>query len=118
MAKWEVKLTATAKAHLREIKDKRVQQTIYKRLRKLEENPEQQGKALIGELAGYRSVRAVGQRYRIIYKVLQDRVVVMVVGLGIRKEGDKNDIYTKALFLLNKGLLDPTQSESEKDPNE
>lgn len=45
-------------------------------------------------LSGFRSVRAVGQRYRIIYKVEQEQVLVLVVGIGRRKDGDKKDIYT------------------------
>ncbi|MEH2322803.1 MAG: type II toxin-antitoxin system RelE/ParE family toxin [Nostoc sp.] len=51
-------------------------------------------------LKGYRSVRAVGQRYRIIYKVELEKVVVLVVGVGLRKEGDKGDIYTLLQKLL------------------
>lgn len=115
MTKWEVKLTAKAKEQLKEVKDRRIQKVIYKRLKKLEENPEQQGKALRDELAGFRSVRAVGQRYRIIYKVLEEKVIVTVVGLSIRKEGDKKDVYTQTLKLLNHGLLEPATTESEKD---
>lgn len=49
--------------------------------------------SLIRDLAGYRSVRAVGQRYRIIYEFDYGRQEVWVVTLGIRKEGDKTDVY-------------------------
>jgi mRNA interferase RelE/StbE len=49
---------------------------------------------LIDALAGLRSVRAVGQRYRIIYKVEPAKVLVIAVGVGRRKDGDKRDIYT------------------------
>ncbi|MBE9051374.1 type II toxin-antitoxin system RelE/ParE family toxin [Nostocales cyanobacterium LEGE 11386] len=59
----------------------------------LKTDPEKQGKPLVDKLKGYRSIRAVGQRYRIIYKVELDKVVVLVVGLGMGKEGDKGDIY-------------------------
>ena len=45
-------------------------------------------------LLGFRNVRAVGQRYRIVYKVEQEQVLVLVVGIGRRKDGDKKDIYT------------------------
>jgi mRNA interferase RelE/StbE len=38
-------------------------------------------------------VRAVGQRYRIIYELDDGRQEVWVVTLGIRKEGDKTDVY-------------------------
>jgi len=61
---------------------------------------------LTDELTSYRSVRAVGQRYRIIYKVEEQRVMILVVALGIRKEGDKKDIYELAKKLKRLGLLD------------
>ncbi|MEH2401584.1 hypothetical protein [Nostoc sp.] len=59
-----------------------------------------EGKPLVDKLKGYRSVRAVGQRYRIIYKVKLEKVVVLVVGVGLRKEGDKGDIYPLLQRLL------------------
>jgi len=58
------------------------------------------------ELIGYRSVRVVGQRYRILYTIEAERVPVIVVALGIRKEGDKKDAYELAKKLLRLGLLD------------
>lgn len=51
--------------------------------------PEKQAKPMTGDLAGYHSIRAVGQRYRIIYKIEDEHVIVFVVGLGIHKEGDE-----------------------------
>ncbi|KOP25448.1 plasmid stabilization protein [Hapalosiphon sp. MRB220] len=76
------------------VKDKRQQQALSDRIDKLKTDPEKQGKPLVDNLKGYRSVRGVGQRYRIIYKVEFEKVVVLVVGVGLRKEGDKGDIYT------------------------
>ena len=73
-----------------------------------------QGKPLIGELDGYYSVRAVGQRYRITYTIEQAQVTVMIVALGIRKDGSKQDVYTLAKKLLRLGLLD----ESDEDRND
>jgi len=58
------------------------------------------------ELIGYRSIRTIGQRYRIIYKVDGEKVTVLVVTVGIRKEGDKKDAYELAKRLMRKGLLD------------
>ena len=58
------------------------------------------------ELSGYRTIRAVGQRYRIIYKVENEKVTVLVVALGIRKEGDKKDVYEQAKRLKQSGWLD------------
>jgi len=62
--------------------------------------------ARLGELAGYRSIRAVGQRYRIIYKVEQAKVIIIVVAVGLRKEGAKKDIYALARKLLRLRLTE------------
>ena len=50
---------------------------------------------MVGPLRGLYSVRT-GGRYRIIYKVVQQHVVVVVVAVGIRKDGDRKDIYALA----------------------
>ena len=74
---------------------------ILTRIEKLKDEPERQGKALSEELSGYRSIRAVGQRYRIVYKIEQDQVLVVIVGVGRRKEGDKRDIYAVTQDLIS-----------------
>jgi mRNA interferase RelE/StbE len=50
-------------------------------------------------------VHAVGQRYRIIYRVERAIVTIIVVAAGIRKEGSREDIYRVAEKLLRLGLL-------------
>ncbi|MFN5137074.1 MAG: type II toxin-antitoxin system RelE family toxin, partial [Pseudanabaena sp.] len=67
----------------------------------------------LGELDGYYSVRAVGQRYRIIYAIEQAQVTVMIVALGIRKDGSKQDVYALTKKLLRLGLLD--ESDEDRD---
>jgi mRNA interferase RelE/StbE len=44
----------------------------------------------------------VGQRYRIVYEIEEETIVVLVIGVGRRKDGDKRDIYR----LLGKLLQD------------
>ena len=105
MKRWIVSLTRDAEIQLSSIRDQRIRNALIARLRQLENEPESQGKALTDELAGYRSIRAVGQRYRIIYKIKAERVIVTVVALGMRKEGDKKDIYQLAKKLMRLGLL-------------
>ncbi|MEH2191276.1 MAG: type II toxin-antitoxin system RelE/ParE family toxin [Nostoc sp.] len=97
---YEIELTSLALEMLTDVKDKRHQKSLSERIDKLKTDPEKQGKPLIDKLRGYRSVRGVGQRYRIIYKVELEKVVVLVVGFGLRKEGDKGDIYTLLQRLL------------------
>jgi mRNA interferase RelE/StbE len=106
MKRWRVGLTRNAEIQLAAIKDRRAQEGLRSSLRRLEYEPELQGKPLIDELVDYRSVRAVGQRYRIIYKVDGEQVTVLVVTLGIRKDGDKKDVYNLAKKLIRLGLLD------------
>src|SRR5205823_8242872 len=96
-------LAKQARKQLTEITDSRILKHISQRIDKLEYEPEKQGKPLNDDLAGYRSVRAVGQRYRIIYKIDEDRVLVLVVTVGIRKEGDKHDAYAQAIKLARLG---------------
>jgi len=99
---YEIQLTLLALEMLEAVKDRREQEKLRDRIDQLKVEPQKQGKALVDNLSGFRSIRAVGQRYRIVYQVEQDRVLVVVVGLGRRKDGDKKDIYT----ILEK-LLDP-----------
>jgi mRNA interferase RelE/StbE len=102
---YEIIITPVAMDLLRAIPDRRVQKTIAASIDRLTKEPEKQGKPLLGEFLGYRSLRAVGQRYRIIYRVDRGQILVIVVAVGIRKEGDRRDIYALAQKLLRSGLL-------------
>lgn len=106
MKRWEVVLAGEAKLQLASIKVTRLRELLRASLRHLEYEPDKRGKPLRDELAGLHSVRAVGQRYRIIYKLKKEQLIVVVLVLGIRKEGDKKDIYALAKKLMRSGLLD------------
>jgi mRNA interferase RelE/StbE len=106
---YTIEITSTALRMLKGIPDFRVREKIRNRIDGLKKDPQKQGMPLIGNLAGYRSIRAVGQRCRIIYQVKNEKVVVLVLALGIRKESDKKDIYALAKKLLHLGLLEPPQ---------
>jgi mRNA interferase RelE/StbE len=103
---WPVFITPAAQRMLQAIPDERVRGKIGGVIDRLRQEPEKQGKALLGELAGYRSVRAVGLRYRILHKVEKARVIVIVVAVGLRKEGAKQDIYALARKLLRLRLTE------------
>lgn len=103
---WPVFITPTAQRMLQAIADRRIREKIGDIIDRLRQDPEKQGKALLGELAGYRSIRAVGQRCRIIYKVEKSRVIVIVMAVGLRKEGAKKDIYALARKLLRLRLTE------------
>ena len=102
---FKVFITPTALKMLNEIPDAMVREKIRHIIDRLQHEPEKQGRPLLGELAGYYSIRGVGQRYRIIYKVEKKRVVVLVVAVGLRREGSKKDIYTLAKKLLRLKLV-------------
>src|SRR5207237_9315178 len=100
------RVTDPAKEELGAMQDTRIRAVISRRINGLENDPERQGKLLADDLVGYRSIRAVGQRYRIIYKIEAEQVIVLVVTIGIRKEKDKKDAYELAKKLARLGLLD------------
>ena len=103
--KYRVLITDTCLTLIRRIRDKKIQRTILDRIQKLSDEPDKQGKKLVKDLSGFRSVHAAG-RYRIIYKIDKQIVIIYVLAAGMRKEGDKKDIYEIARKLLNAGLLD------------
>jgi mRNA interferase RelE/StbE len=102
---YAIQWTETALKLVEAIPDQRVRRLISQRTDQLAKSPEQQGKPLIGELAGFRSVRTGGQRYRIVYRVERREVVVVIVAVGRRRSGDKADIYELAKKLLRQRLL-------------
>jgi mRNA interferase RelE/StbE len=93
LSEYEIRLTPLAREMLDAVQDVREREKLRDRIEQLKIEPEKQGKALIDNLTGLRSVRAVGQRYRIVYRVNEDTVVVLIAGVGRRKDGDKKDIY-------------------------
>lgn len=119
---YRIELTEAAREDLKDIQDQRSQKAIATKIDDLKTEPEKRGKSLTDDLKGYYSVRAAGQRYRIVYRVkvtelkptekteslrqvsksnqknsspAMDRVVTVVV-IGIRKEGSKQDAYAIA----------------------
>lgn len=107
--KYELSIAPAALSTLARITDRRIRGLLCKRIGQLAEEPAQQGKPLLGEFTGYRTVRAAGQRYRIIYRVEEARVRVYVVAVGRRAEGSRRDVYALARRLLRQRLLDPPE---------
>lgn len=103
---WEVRITETAKAMLAAISDRRIRRALVERIEGLVHDPDKQGKPLTGELAGLRSLRAAGQRYRMLYRLERGEVMVLVLAVGLRKEGSKKDVYELARKLLRLRLID------------
>lgn len=96
-------LTEEARSDLDAITDARTYRAIARKIDGLASEPDKQGKALGGDLKDYRSVRAAGQRFRVVYQVGMLEGVVTVVVIGIRKANDKRDAYRIASRRLGKG---------------
>jgi mRNA interferase RelE/StbE len=102
---WRINITSTAIRMLTGITDRHIREKIIAGIDRLAEEPEKQGKAMLGEMAGFSSIRAVGQRCRIIYKVKIQEIIVVVVAVGIRRDGARDEIYNLTKKLLRLGLL-------------
>ena len=102
---YTIKLTQIAAEFIAKL-DNKSQQQVMEKLEILKEYPLKVGKALKSNLQNYRSIRSVGQRYRIIYQVKETEIEVIVVAVGIRRDGDKkNDVYELMKKYIKIGLL-------------
>lgn len=92
-AHFQVSFSEEADGDLADISDVATREVVIRRALELRLEPLSQGKPLRGDLKTYRSVRAAGQRYRVIYQVAVSAGTVTVVVVGIRREGHKSDAY-------------------------
>lgn len=100
---WQIKFTLTASEMLRSM-EKVDRTAILKGVKRLEQEPEKRGKPLRGLLAGYRSLRV--SRYRIVYQIVDESTIVIILAVGIRREGDQKDIYSIVKNLIRSNLLE------------
>jgi mRNA interferase RelE/StbE len=84
--------------------DRRIQQQLFDTSKRLEADPEKQGRPLREELLGFRSLRVIGQRYRLIDSIDTLAGTVHVIAAGIRREGARDDVYLLAQRLVRLGL--------------
>ena len=102
---YKIKLTELVTQMIKSV-DATARSQIIRKIEQLKVEPALMGKPLLGPLKGFRTVRAAGQRYRIVYRVEDTQVVVIVVAVGIRKAGDKKDIYELMKKLVNTGIVE------------
>jgi mRNA interferase RelE/StbE len=88
-------------------------------------DPSSVHKRLVGPLSGFN--RLCYSRYRAIYRVdresltsgdILQKITVVFVAVGIRKEGDKQDIYKFAQKLLRLGLLWDSSAKDDDEKSE
>jgi mRNA interferase RelE/StbE len=101
---YKIKLTRLAAENIQRL-DGRTRTQIINKIESLKSEALLLGKRLKGPLKELRSVRSADQRYRIIYRVLQEEIIVIVIAVGIRKDGDKSDIYELMKKYIRTGLL-------------
>lgn len=68
--------------------------SIYKKLTK---DPESYGSPLSGGYKGYWKLRVA--HYRVVYRIVKDRVMVVVIKVGIRRD---NEVYEDLINRLKK----------------
>jgi mRNA interferase RelE/StbE len=102
---YDIEITPTAFEALESIADRRTRGAVVRRIDMLGEEPEKRGKPLRGVLSGFFSVRAAGQRYRVVYRAVDDKKRVVVYLVGMRKEGSRRDVYELAERLAQRGWI-------------
>jgi mRNA interferase RelE/StbE len=88
MLRYKVLLTDEAANDFRE-QDGSIKKTIAKQLKKLEESPhlgQPLGNMHGFDLTGYYKLYAVKKSIRIVYRIIENEVVVEVVGIGKRAD--------------------------------
>jgi mRNA-degrading endonuclease RelE of RelBE toxin-antitoxin system len=99
----ELRFTADAAADIRGL-DGSVRKQLRKVLeKKLAVNPEGYGLPLRGALANY--WKHEFGNHRIVYRIYSQLRVVAVCAVGVRKQGDAEDIYRKLAAVAETGRL-------------
>ena len=83
---WNLKFTKEAAKDLKNL-DKRYQKAVAKAFDKLIQNPKI-GKPLVGGLKGFWKLRFA--RYRIIYQIIESKILVIVFEVKHRKDVYRN----------------------------
>lgn len=100
MTEWKIETTAPFEEAFKRLKNPKIQKTILSRIKELPRDPINLSYPLTAELAGLRATRAFGQRYRVIFSLEESNAKIVLLLVGIRKDGDKLDIYQLATKLL------------------
>lgn len=89
--RFEVRFADEAGKELRELGPSAATELLRVIAKKLTSDPERYGASLSRELAGY--YRLAVRRWRVVYHVDGCAVLVLVLAVGKRAEGDREDIY-------------------------
>ena len=121
----KVQWTRPAKEKLAELPPKIRRAILEKTAALANTDPTRAHKPLTGPLSGYYSIKV--SRYRAVYTVLEEQLAngdvlvfvrVVVVAVGMRKDGDKRDVYRLAERLVrfaNRPIDTPERGDSATD---
>ena len=73
--------------------DGSVRKKFEKKLEKLIWNPHSRGNELHRDLAGFYKIKLLKDGYRLVYQVIDERIVIYVIAVGRRAD---NEIYALA----------------------
>jgi|SRR5580693_1382602 mRNA interferase RelE/StbE len=100
---FELRYTSDAAADIKAL-DGSVRNQLRKVLeKKLAVDPEGYGLPLRGSLSGYWKHQFA--QHRVIYRIYQQRRIVVVCSVGVRKQGDAADIYRQLESVAKTGRL-------------
>jgi mRNA interferase RelE/StbE len=100
---FELRYTLDAAKDIKSL-DGSVRQQLRKVLeKKLALAPEEYGMPLRGSLAGY--WKHPFANYRVVYRIYPDHHMVLVCAVGVRKQGDAQDIYRQFESIAKTGRL-------------
>ena len=71
-----------------------VKDQLYKKLKKVQENPHIPKNRLSGELSSCYKIKLLKVGVRLIYQVIDDEVVILLVTVGKRADGE---VYNEAI---------------------
>jgi len=98
--RYRIEIAPTGYRSLEALKVKKTLREVAKVIDGLGRAPDEQGKALVAPLEDVRSVRAVRERFRVLYRVDARKRVVSVLLVGERAPGQDADVYALAQKLL------------------
>jgi mRNA interferase RelE/StbE len=97
---YRLSISETAMEMIHSIKNPKIIDNLKETLIKLTDSPLKQAKPLSGDLKRYFSKRFYFQRYRIIFHIDRNLKEIQIDGVGIRREGSKDDIYNLMKHLI------------------
>jgi mRNA interferase RelE/StbE len=91
MARYRIYVAEAARKELRKLGSSAAREILSQIEKKLPQDPHAYGHVLSGELAGYYRLRVTG--YRVVYRIIDEKVWVFVLAAGKRDEGNVDNIY-------------------------